>query len=255
MFSVRFTRWVRHSSGCSTRIKSSSSSFVTIPLYSAPVDRHLKERMVGAVVLVATAVILIPEMLSGPRSTSQLPAAPTTENRSTVDESTKLKTYSIDLSKPAPAASVPTTTVPTAEPEPPAAPATTTPASTSDRIVATAAPPAEDSLPNTAAPPPKPEPSRPASPSSSLAESPRTTPTAPSGWAVQVGSFGVRATSERIAADLKREGFSAFVVAFHSGNQTMYRVRVGPERNREAAEALLRKLKLRHPTATLVAPT
>jgi DedD protein len=69
-----------------------------------------------------------------------------------------------------------------------------------------------------------------------------------------VGSFGVRATSDRIAADLKHEGFSAFVVAFQSGNQTMYRVRVGPERDRASAEALLRKLKAGHPTATLVPP-
>jgi len=74
-------------------------------------------------------------------------------------------------------------------------------------------------------------------------------------WAVQVGSFGVRSTSERVAADLKRQGFSAFVVAFQASNQTMYRVRVGPERDRAAAEALMRKLKVHHPNATLVPPT
>jgi cell division septation protein DedD len=34
----------------------------------------------------------------------------------------------------------------------------------------------------------------------------------------------------------------------------MYRVRVGPERDRASAEALLRKLKAGHPTATLVPP-
>ncbi len=89
---------------------------------------------------------------------------------------------------------------------------------------------------------------------SAIERAERVAPT-PGGWTVQVGSFGVRATSDRLAADLKREGFTAFIVAFQSSGNTLYRVRVGPARDRATAEVLLRRVKALHPAATLVAPS
>jgi DedD protein len=226
------------------------------------VDRHLKERLVGAVVLAATAVILIPEMLSGPREPDATKAA---GDAST--ESSKLKTYSIDLSKQ--------TTTPASPPTPTIAEMPVEAGDSTERkdtVVSTAAPPAEESPPATpparqptlepASSPPSatiaesrpPSPQKQADQEAPQAESRNITGAATEGWTVQVGSFGVRATSDRLAAELKKAGFPAFVVAFQSGAQTMYRVRLGPVRDRAAAEVLLRKVKPQHPNATLVAP-
>lgn len=68
-------------------------------LYNSPVERHVKERLVGAAVLVAAAVILIPELLSGPRHATTA-AAPVRVGEAPI------KTYTIDLNRPraAPAA-------------------------------------------------------------------------------------------------------------------------------------------------------
>jgi DedD protein len=218
------------------------------------VDRHLKERLVGAVVLIAAAQILIPPMLSGSKTPPKAGADLATSENSA--EPSKLKTYSIDLSKS-------TVTAPSESlgvHSSPEAAAT----SFAEQVSTTAAPPPEQPIANQSPPvanssKPAAEPSR-ERVANTTPEPTRSQPdprkeNAPSGgWSVQVGSFGVRATSDRVAADLKKEGFSAFVVAFQSGNQTMYRVRVGPERDRAAAEVLLRKLKLHHPGATLVPP-
>lgn len=245
-------------------------------------DKHLKERLVGAGVLMAIAIILIPEMLSGPRSTDKSNQASTqtlgqtsgqTSNDPSSDnavssEGTKLKTYTIDLSK--------STAPATAPPEPPPVIAETPQsAQRSEEIVTTAAPPVEETPSPAVAVPSKPEPARPATPAAesrppvapvgekrSNAQPPRTEPSrsdagsaaVANGWSVQVGSFGVRATSDRIAGDLRNAGLSSFVVAFQANGQTMYRVRVGPARDRAAAEALLRKVKPQYPNATLVAP-
>jgi DedD protein len=206
--------------------------------------------MVGAVVLIATAVILIPEMYSDPRSTSDEKLA-TAEGKSvaTTEDAAKLKTYTIDLSKP------------NGKAIPDAPPANTTISKTpeSSRIepAAATAPPPEELRPGVT--PTKVDPIRQESQSKNsgvpaLPNVPSTAAPQSDGWTVQVGSFSVRATSDRVAADLKKEGFAAFVVAFHNGDQTMFRVRVGPEHDRASAEILLRKLKLQHPNATLVAP-
>jgi DedD protein len=234
--------------------------------------------MVGAVVVIATAVILIPPMLSGTKSTSQTTAdsAAVGVAATQSDEVARLKTYTIDLSKtgmnPAPQES--RTIAPAA---------TESVRPTSEQVIASIAPPPEESAPDVRASSAKSDPAKsgvqPSAklsvPASSQSDQRRdTTSKLPSpviatqtdapnaaalnqagSWSVQVGSFGVRATSERVAADLKREGFSAFVVAFQAGNQTMYRVRVGPERDRASAEGLLRKLKIHHPGAALVPPT
>jgi DedD protein len=74
------------------------------------------------------------------------------------------------------------------------------------------------------------------------------------GWSVQVASFSVRATSERVTADLKSKGFPAFVASFAGTGQTMYRVRVGPVADRAAADALLKKIKPLYPDANVAAP-
>jgi cell division septation protein DedD len=63
-----------------------------------------------------------------------------------------------------------------------------------------------------------------------------------SGYAVQLGVFANRKNAERLATDLKGKGFSAAVSESKSGGKRLYKVRVGPEPDRSAAQALQGKL-------------
>ncbi|MGH8260012.1 MAG: SPOR domain-containing protein [Steroidobacteraceae bacterium] len=70
-------------------------------------------------------------------------------------------------------------------------------------------------------------------------------PRAPSrrGWIVQVGSFASRANADRLAHDLKRKGYGAFVSETSSHGRKWYRVRVGPAPDRAAAVAVAKRLR------------
>jgi cell division protein FtsN len=58
---------------------------------------------------------------------------------------------------------------------------------------------------------------------------------------VQLGSFASRANADRLAHQLKGQGFAASVSQGTSGRH-LYRVRVGPVHDRAAATQLLSKL-------------
>jgi DedD protein len=203
------------------------------------VERVVKERLVGAAVLMAAAIILIPEMLSGPdREPREQPA----QSRSDAP----IKTYTIDLSHS-----------PSAQPTP--------------AVVDNRAPPPEESAVQQQ-PAPQPAVSDQAKPEAPAQEQPASTAaTAPvqpavveppteasaqehplassndaptSGrWAVQIGSYARQATAERIAKQLRDKGQSAFVMPVKSGSATLYRVRIGPIKDRVSAEAVLRDVK------------
>jgi DedD protein len=224
------------------------------------VDRHLKERLIGAAVLIAAAIILIPEMLSGPHdsvpSRADLPAHDADANGA--------KTYTIDLSAPPaqvaeqPAEAAQTFVETTPSPEAPVQEVQIP--VVGDAVQAS--PPAVQSVREReqrlleefsaqVKPTAKPVEKTPAAETAvaKLESVPAVHNTG--GWVVQVASFGVRATSDRIAAELKAKGHPAFVVAFAVKGQTMYRVRVGPVADRAAAEALLKKIKPLHPDAAV----
>ena len=220
-------------------------------------ERAVKERLVGAAVLMAAAIILIPEMLSGP-DREPVPNVPTKSGEA------QIKTYTIDLNQAVatPASASTSTTEGTAAPPPeipaivdaaPEAPAqgqiqgipeSTTPAAASP-------PPATRPV----AEPPAPAVSNPAPPAASAkAPSVATGAAAPrsGAWAVQVGSFSKQATADRLAHDLAAQGQDAFVMPVKSGSGTLYRVRVGPMKDRASAEAALRKVKATVPGAAIV---
>lgn len=200
----------------------------------------MKERLVGAAVLVAAAVILIPEMLSGP---------PTSTQPATADAGgeTPVRTVTIDFSR---------NTSADAPPEPqiveePAPPPEETPQAEAPAEVAAVEP---------AVPP------RPAT-GSELPVNPNVTPSAPpvttaaaerepspraGPWAVQVGSFANRATADALRQKLTQDGYTTFVVPFKSNTQTLYRVRVGPMQERSEADATVQKLKRAGTGATVV---
>lgn len=185
-------------------------------------DQQLKERLVGAAVLVALTAIFVPMVLDGP--TPPTAAVPPTLAPAPVDAST----FGYDLSAPLPGAPAPT-------------------AATVPMTVATAGPVAAQP---TAIKAPEPKPAMPKAttpaspPKAQASTTPKAGTAAPSsgGWAAQVGSFSEKANADRIAADLKSGGFKAFVMEHREGGKTYYRVRVGPVASREAAAALASRI-------------
>jgi DedD protein len=223
------------------------------------VEKHVKERLVGAAVLMAAAIIIIPEMLSGPDRN-------TDESGQRTGAETSLKTYTIDLNQP-PGSSVAAKAVDDRAPPPEqVAPQSASGDAETPRSTNQAKPEAEDAQ--------KPASDAPSSPAPTVAAAPRiespsparmtaqsqtpalaSRPSAPTSgaWAVQLGSFAKQATAERFANELRGEGHSAFVMPVRSGAATLYRVRVGPMPDRAAAEAALRTLKAKASGAAVVA--
>lgn len=220
-------------------------------LYFAAVERKVKERLVGAAVLMAAAVILIPEMLSGPDRKS--PAEPAAQARNDAP----IKTYTIDLSHSSseqPPAAVVDNRAPPPEELPAQQPAAAQPA-TGDQAK-------PEGPQQSAGVTPEPRPASQAavrSPEPAVVEQP--TPAVSSArapqhplasgdgaptsgqWAVQVGTFSKEANAQRLVKELRDQGQSAFVMPTRSGSATLYRVRVGPMKDRASAEAALRDLK------------
>jgi DedD protein len=70
---------------------------------------------------------------------------------------------------------------------------------------------------------------------------PVTPPPAAGGWVVQLGSFASEANADRLAQQVKGQGFPVSVSQSASGRH-LYRVRVGPVHERTAALQLAQKL-------------
>jgi DedD protein len=210
------------------------------------VERHLKERLIGAAVLVAVAIILIPEMLSGPATDSQ-----NSDATPVAADGSAIKTYTIDLRKREQASDLPVAAPPPElVPEVPPAevtkpePEPTQPEPEAERVAQPAqAEPQRQPEPVAAKPAPKPEPVKPQSQPAAIAGGE---------WAVQVAALDTRAAAEKMAGDLKRDGFSAFVMPVEVKGKTLFRVRVGPVATRQAADALLPKVKRQHAAAAVV---
>jgi membrane protein required for colicin V production len=60
---------------------------------------------------------------------------------------------------------------------------------------------------------------------------------------VQLGVFSVQANAERLAEELKTQGFHAFVSENGGAGHPLWRVRAGPVAERAAADALGAKLR------------
>lgn len=64
-----------------------------------------------------------------------------------------------------------------------------------------------------------------------------------SAWVVQLGSFSSQENADSLNRRLQTAGFRAFVEPLKKDNDVSYRVRVGPELKRSDAEAIQEKLK------------
>jgi len=199
-------------------------------------DQGLKERLVGAAVLVAIAVWLVPWVLDGPdagiepsTSSLQLPAA---------EQPMPIRTQTLRLGD-APETAAPPAAISQApelkageEPVLRDAQPRNSPDAESETTVAALRPEAEPAAPTPArTPAPKPSASAPA--------------TAAAGdWTVQLGSFGEEGNARRLADKAKTFGSKAEVSSYRGSNgKTLYRVRVGPHASRGAADAAASALR------------
>jgi cell division septation protein DedD len=244
--------------------------------WSSFMDRRVKERLVGATILVVLIVLIVPELLSGPKRPANLPppaavVAPAEPVRNvTVDLATSKATPEEEAAASAasappvessPAAAPPSgsdvrtgsESAPSDEPAPGAgAHAATPPTVTTLKAQQPAAP----ALENEGSPPRSPSvmSKSPAARETSGAAR-ETVPDSPHhGWAVQLGSFASHANAEKLVHELKAHDSSAYVSSSGSGASLRYRVRIGPLPDRGAALRVQLKLKKEGRSASLVPP-
>jgi len=184
-------------------------------------------------ILVALMVLLVPELLTGP-----IRSAPRTAAVAPSAEEPPLRSYTINLADDTHSRSAAATASGPQQPtslsvaQPAAAESTPPPASS-------AAPRAPEAAP--AAPPPL-MPAKSARASAAAASAANSVAGDSGAWMVQLGSFASRTNAERLARQVRAGGFKVSVSQGSSGRR-LYRVRVGPAHDREAATQLAVKLR------------
>jgi dihydrofolate synthase/folylpolyglutamate synthase len=190
-----------------------------------------RHRIVGAIVLVALAVIILPMLLSerppetGDGNAARGGAAP--ETRIVMTPVAPLGEKPASTSKPAaagmpeaPSAVAKTVVVPV-EPVTPLPPSTTAPS------------PPDGPLPE-AKPAPEPKPAAEAKTAKAAAPA-RTTTSAEKGWLVQVGAFSQPDNAKRLHEKLRQKGYAAILDPPNPEKGKTVRVEVGPYKDAAAA--------------------
>ncbi|MEM7431295.1 MAG: SPOR domain-containing protein [Pseudomonadota bacterium] len=185
-------------------------------------DRALKERIIGAAVLVAVVVLVVPVFLDGRDDAADtvttqigLPGQSDSQDRTVVLER--------DRDAPMPGAAADT----------PRASSSTPPPQTVSQPQPAQIQPEERAPEPQAAPPEEPD------PEPQPTQAPAAVSSSTGMWAVQLGSFGEQGNADRLAATLKSQGFAAFRSQYGS----MHRVRVGPQKDRDTAEDMAEQLQ------------
>jgi DedD protein len=245
-------------------------------------DRRVKERLVGASILVVLIVLIVPELLSGPPGPAPAAVGPRLPVNTPAEP---VRNVTVDLAtSKAPETAASSAQSPEAR-DADAASATASAAADPDASTgAQAAPPAEAPpavSPRAEVPPaisrradtsPADTPHAAVTPRAAPSASLETTGPAPiSGsvtkqamaakaakarraWALQLGSFASRANADKLVHQLKAQGFPVYIVPGGSGPSLRYRVRVGPMVDRGSATQALAKLKSAGQGASLVPP-
>lgn len=185
-------------------------------------ELQLKERLVGAMVLVFAAVVFIPMVLDGPdaRRVSRSVALPVTD-----EAATERRTVRLDLDAPE-----------AAETEPAPAPMTEEPAAV-DLV------PQQQQESSVAQVPSRESSARPTVTTAQSAPKPASHGEMP--WTVQAGSFSQEDNAEALAAKLRGLGYPAYVSKFNDGKRVHYRVRVGGFTSRDAAQSKADEIRSR----------
>ncbi len=180
----------------------------------------------------ALIVIVVPEFLRGkappPGDPTLLPRA-SKEAAAGADANAPLRSVTVDMREPAgapmqpngPASAASATPVPAAAPE--------------------GAPAPESPMAAPAAPAVVPAPA--ATPASAPASSKLPKPVANGPWVVQLGSFALKVSAERLARELKADGYPSYVSPVQRGARELFRVRVGPLADRQAASVYFTALR------------
>ena len=196
-------------------------------------DQMLKQRLIGAIVIIALAVIFIPMILEGPDDelsprTQDMPPPPTIDYQTEVE-------LPVPEESTEPAESFADTTTEqevSAIPEPPM--------SQSEAVTI------EDEAPVRQAEPEVAKPTSPAIPSRAAASITQ------GGWILQVGSFSQQANALSLRDRLEKSGYQASVKDAKAAGRTVHRVLVGPVSDRPAAEKLRNKLASEQKLAAMV---
>lgn len=206
-------------------------------------EQQAKQRLTGGVILVVLLVLLVPELLSGPRPAP--PAAPVQPDQA------PMRSYTLELGESPPAREPVAASTAAAPAREPASGANRAPAVTSGPPATLSAPAALTTASEPAPPPPTSPASRPGqhAPREALAAE-----HGAGGWTVQVGTFSSRDNAARLVATLKSHGFSAAVSEATKNGHKLFRVRVGVERERAAAQKLLARLKAAGQKGAAVVP-
>jgi DedD protein len=189
-------------------------------------DVRIRERLVGALVLVALIVFLVPALLKGPGIASGERKAADTKSVEIMLDGAAGPAESEGL-----------------VPEPEIAQGKAQATSPVLPKTVEAVPPPRDTAtaePQATARPPKTGPALAA-------------PSVQPAWAVQLGAFSSRSKADRLVAELRSRGYSAFVLEYRAGGQLLHRVRVGPEQDRARAVAVAERLR-KDGFQTVVAP-
>ena len=178
-------------------------------------DRALKERIIGASVLVVFVVLIVPVFLDGPSgdtgNVSESITLPGQENGGAAQKTVVLER---DREQPVPAARTEDRGL-----------AIQPVATEKQAAVPTSTPAQKKPVPKTSADSVPPE-----------------EKSATGMWAVQLGSFSNQENAERLAADLRKDGYAAFLSQLQTGSGKLHRVRIGPQKDRVSAESVAAKL-------------
>ncbi len=211
--------------------------------------------------LIAIAVVLVPEMFSGsPSRTRETPAADTANPA-------QFKTYQIELQPGSvvapPVQQAPPVVVAATRQSESSSEASSAPAESSASAAAQSSSQSSSQVRSSAAASSLASSSQHSSSSVSSAaqKQPAIAPVSPvnvtkktdSGqWAVQIGSFGTKDKAQQVAGKLASLGFKASVTPVKTGDKTLYRVRTGAIAERAAANSALKKIDAAFPGASVV---
>jgi len=173
-------------------------------------DRALKERVIGAIVLVVLAILVVPVFLDGPSGESEtVQQSVSLPGQNQQDRQTQTIVLERDRTEPVPAANGKRDT----------------------------AAPAKDNL--AAAAKERPVATREASATAASDDAQESTTGM---WAVQLGSFSKKANAEKLAAELRTQGYAAFLSQLKTSGGALHRVRVGPQKDRDSAASVAARL-------------
>jgi len=228
------------------------------------VDEKLKQRLVGASVVISLGVIFLPMILDGGRHTEfakiriEIPSQPEVNYSSRIEplarpevrlrkpeevmSSTDIDEIEAEGLAPILDEELAELIKPIEEPE----------EIVSKQGVDVRKSTAEVKKPAKTIPKPAPKASKPEKPKKTVAKAktkestpilPLPAPSAVSAWVVQVGSFSSRQSAIGLRDKLRKHGFTAFVESFMKKGKASHRVRIGPESTRSRSETTLAALK------------